>query len=292
MNIDALMLADLKRGSANLKKHYGLDHTKWEDLEAIMNLLCEMKDSGNKVVEGWCTCAVVLRFMFMRERLRLKSPLYSDNWTDYINLIYEGIELACKYRAWQTKGTNVIACIRQSLETARLRWQYDANLDKHKASYNTMSLEDTLSEDNEVTRSTEFLEIVEDETADPANDDGEAGARAIVQMYVDKNKLVEAVILDTIAFNDVDREVKTTVTSVDKDGNEIKTIQKHKEFWEFKAAKLLRALPDSYPQYFSHLYGVKAEDVVRAKDAIKNANSSKLYRYLRATLAKAKKDLS
>jgi hypothetical protein len=110
----------------------------------------------------------------------------------------------------------------------------------------------------------------------------------MVQSCINKKKIVKAIILDTIAFNDVERETKTVIKGQDKDGNPTKETKIYKEFWPFRCVQILSTLPADYATYFKSHYHVLQPELEAALTAIRAANNQKLYRYLEKTLKGAR----
>jgi hypothetical protein len=130
--------------------------------------------------------------------------------------------------------------------------------------------------------------VDEDELELKAQYEGSEAARSMVQLYIDKNKLVEAIILDTIAFNETERVKKETTYTVGEDGTKHRHTQTYKEFWPFKCVQILSKLPTSYADYFGNTYNVNPAELDKALASVRAATNQKLYKYLDRTLADAK----
>jgi hypothetical protein len=149
-----------------------------------------------------------------------------------------------------------------------------------------MSLEDPFEEDGKTT----LLDTLIDEEALEKERlvNGANAAYDLVQHCINKKKIVEAIILDTIAFNDVQKVTKTTVKGTDNEGNPTKYIKHTTEFWPFKCVQILSTLPDDYVSYFCKQYSIIEQELEAAVNAIRKANNQKLYRYLENTLENTK----
>ena len=110
----------------------------------------------------------------------------------------------------------------------------------------------------------------------------------LIQSCIDKKKIVEAIILDTIAFNDTQKVTKKVVKGVDFEGNPTKYTQTTSEFWSFRCVQILSNLPVDYAAYFKKHYNVVEPELEVAIAAIRAANNQKLYRYLAKTLKNAR----
>jgi CRISPR/Cas system-associated protein Cas5 (RAMP superfamily) len=150
----------------------------------------------------------------------------------------------------------------------------------------TFSLDAEFDEDGEST----LLDTIVDEDAEAAreNQEGAEAAYALVQSCIDKKKLIEAIILDTIAFNETERVKKETTYTFDEDGKKHKYTKTYTEFWPFKAVQILSKLPTSYADYFGNTYNVNPAELDKALESVRAATNQKLYKYLDRTLADAK----
>lgn len=236
-----------------------------------------------------CAAGLMCRYwsVFTKEKVG-----FEEEYDTKISYGWEAIEYALKYKAWQNpeKKVNADQAVKQCIHTIFLQHNYDANLAKHKASYVSDSLDVEMSDiyggDSRVTLGDTLVD--EDDLASRAYDEGSEAARSIVQLYIDKKKLVEAIILDTIAFNETEKVTKKTVLVTDSEGKQVKQTQTYKEFWPFRAVQLLSKLPTSYSDYFGNTYNVNPVEFDKALATVRAATNQKLYRYLSKTLEDAK----
>lgn len=236
-----------------------------------------------------CAAGLMCRYwsVFTKEKVG-----FEEEYDTKISYGWEAIEYALKYKAWQNpeKKVNADQAVKQCIHTIFLQHNYDANLAKHKASYVSDSLDIEMSDiyggDSKVTLGDTLVD--EDDLASRASDEGSEAARSIVQLYIDKKKLVEAIILDTIAFNETEKVTKKTVLVTDSEGKQVKQTQTYKEFWPFRAVQLLSKLPTSYSDYFGNTYNVNPVEFDKALATVRAATNQKLYRYLSKTLEDAK----
>lgn len=188
-----------------------------------------------------------------------------------------------KYRAWQNGTSNAQACINQCVSTIIMQHNYQANLAKSRANYNTMSIDQPVnSEDNETVT---FGDTMADEDQDPEKLSAALSVEQLIQRCLDKKKVIEAIIMDTIAFNDCQKEIKEVKTGQDEEtGETYKYSVIHKEFWPYKCVQILSDLPEDYEDYFFNRYNINAEVLQAAMTAIRKAPNTKLYKYLNGTL--------
>jgi hypothetical protein len=273
-----------------LKENKGIDYSTCK-VDVLADGYCDATDNGEELDRNLYISGLILRFWYTVKKMQEKSPGISYGEEEFADWLYEAIEYACKYRAWRdpNKKVNAQQAINQCIETIRLQHYYQLNLQKHKASFNTVSLESTIN--NGDLENVTLFDTIADEDAeqDMKNVQGGIAARMIVQSFIDKKDLVGAIISDLIAFNDCSREIKKVNKYVDEEtGESYKTTTYSSEFWPFKAVQAMKELPNDYAEYFMSTYKVKPEAILATIEAIRKANSQKLYKYLRDFLTKAK----
>ena len=279
-----------KSWAQRLKIEEGVDYTeKGRDvIQLMLDRYCLAKDTGDEHRKNLYISGLMLRFWYVISKLQSRSPIPGLEYDDFMDWLYEAIEYACKYRAWQdpAKKVNAQQAINQCIETIRVQKYYDLNLQKNRVNMNTCSLDAEFDDEGNTT----LLDTLVDDEAEAKRefDESAAAAYALVQRCINKKKIIEAIILDTIAFNDVQKVHKKVVKSVDAEGNPVKYTQTSSEFWPFRCVQILSNLPVDYASYFKQHYQVIEPELEAAISAIRAANNQKLYRYLTKTLNGAK----
>ena len=279
-----------KAVAKQLKTEEGIDYAeKGRDvIQLMLDRYCLAKDTNDEHRKNLYIAGLMLRFWYVISKLQARSPIPGLEYNDFMDWLYEAIEYACKYRAWQdpTKRVNAQQAINQCIETIRVQKYYDLNLQKNKVNQMTFSLDAEFDEDGESTLLDTLVD--EDTETDREHQEGAEAAYALVQSCIDKKKLIEAIILDTIAFNDVQKVHKKVVKGVDFEGNPTKYTQTSSEFWPFRCVQILSNLPIDYASYFKQHYQVVEPELEAALSVIRAANNQKLYRYLDKTLKGAR----
>jgi hypothetical protein len=273
-----------------LKTEEGVDYTeKGKDvIQVMLDRYCLAKDMNDEPRKNMYIAGLMLRFWYVISKLQYRSPIPGLEYDDFMGWLYEAIEYACKYRAWQdpTKKVNAQQAINQCIETIRVQKYYDLNLQKNKVNQMTFSLDAEFDEDGETT----LMDTLVDEEAETKRefDESTAAANSLIQRCINNKKIVEAIILDTIAFNDVQKVHKKVIKDVDSEGNSIRYTQTSSEFWSFRCVQILSNLPVDYASYFKKHYNVLEPELEAALSVIRAANNQKLYRYLAKTLKGAR----
>ena len=253
----------------------------------LLDGYCKAKDTNDEHFKDLYIAGLILRFWYVIKKYKESCPGIGLEDVDFLSWLYEAIEYACKYRAWQ-KNTKVNAqqCVNQCIETIRKQHYYEFNLDKHRANYNKVSMETSLSEDDKLTLEDTLPDMDSMEQFDSISSNN--FTRSLIQNYVNNNKIVEAIILDTIAFTDSQKLTKSVHKYTDSAGVLKKYTHVDREFWPYKVVQCLSKLSDDYEQYFKQSYTVSPEKFEAAFNALKKATNGKLYKYLDKTLADAK----
>lgn len=281
-----------KSWAITLKEEDGVDYS--EKGSAVIDLMAtryvEAKDIGDERACNKYIAGLMMRFWNNVGKMLMKDGNLNLGYDEYVYWLYEAIEYACKYRAWldPSKKVNAQQAINQCIETIRRQHYYGFNLDKHKANYNSMSLDAPVDSGSGDDAPTTLLDLVAEELVDENYSEASLNTRSLIQLYVDRSKIVEAIILDTIAFNDVEKLTKQTVKTVNTEGKVVKRTETYREFWPYRCVQLLGQLPANYAEYFTKHYSVSPKEFAIALEAVHNANNQKLYRYVERTLSSAK----
>ena len=255
-----------------------------EVIQQMADGYCLAKDTGDEKGKNMYIAGLMLRYWYAINKLKEKSPITGLDYTDFMAWLYEAIEYACKYRAWQdpNKKVNAQQCLNMCIQTKLRERYYFANLDKHRANQNTISFDTPLNSDLEDGNTLADI-MVGDEGPSYGKD-----SLHIVQEYLNQNKIIEAIILDTIAFKDTFKHNKTTVKEVLDDGTTQKYAKYTSEFWPYKVVQCVSQLPVDFYDDFLDRYSVAAAKLNVALETIRKASNQKLYRYLDKTLADAR----
>lgn len=255
---------------------------------------CESKANKDEYGMNIYFSALMLKFWNQISNMYEKTKtanMYA--YEDYSSILAKCINIACEY--WSSKSederskTNAQAFINQIIASRGVaEIMYDANRDSYKANACTVSIDQPMSNDEDADT---LLDVVEDENESPAKHESSLAVNSIIQNYIDKNKVVEAIILDTIAYNDCNKHTKVTKKyHNDETDEDYKVSTDHEEFWPYRTVQILSSLPADYEEYFESKYEISGEKVEAAVGAIRKAPNTKLYKYLDNTLKSARLD--
>jgi len=251
-------------------------------IDELADAYCDAVDQCNEELKNVYISALILRFWYTIDKMyKANTVAPSLEYEDFFWWLYEAIEYACKYRGWRdpNKKLNAQQCINKCIDTIKLQKYYDLRLDKRKAVNHSCSMETPLGDDSDKTIG-DMLEA-EEYVDDHSSDD----AILLVQSYINRNKIIEAILLDNIAFNDVQKHSKKTIKTVNPDGETTKYVEHSSEFWPYRLIQIVSKLPATYKNSFMSRYNISEDKLVAILEVIDKANNQKLYRYLDKTLA-------
>lgn len=278
------MLNDTKRDLTFLARKLVKPYEQYS-IDELADAYCDAVDNNNEELMNIYISALILRFWYTIDKMYKSNTVApSLEYEDFFWWLYEAIEYACKYRGWRdpSKNLNAQQCINKCIDTIKLQKYYDLRLDKRKVVNHTCSMDTPLGGDGDDASKTigDMLDA-EGECDDHSADD----IVYLVQSYIDRNKIIEAILIDNIVNNDVQKHFKKTVKTTTADGETIRYTEHSSEFWPYRLIQIVSKLPDTYKSYFLEKYNISEEKLTAILDVIDRANNQKLYRYLDKTLA-------
>ena len=253
-------------------------------IDELANAYCAAKATNNESHKNIYGSALMLRFWYQILKLQASnSGVKCWDLTDHFGTVYDGIELACTYKGWQdpTKNLNAQQCINKCINTILLRKLYDLRLDKNKTVNYCTSLETPVC-GGEGDNSTKTLgDVIESPNG---IDESSTDISLLVQNYINRNKIIEAILIDNIAFNDAQKYSKKTVKTTNADGEPYSYTEYSSEFWPYRLVQLVSKLPDTYKSYFMTRYKISEDKLSTVLNVIDKTPNQKLYKYLKSTL--------
>lgn len=246
--------------------------------------------AGDEELRNAYISALMLLFWGEADKIYAKvKTLKEYSYEDCITVLYECIQNACDYAAWEDGSSNAEQCIRQSIAVRGApAIIYSSNLDKNIANVNTYSLDTPVNSEDERVSMGDTLYSEEDD----AELTGNRNARSIVQGFINKNKVIEGIILDSIAFNDtIKTETEKKEITLD-DGKTYKYNSTTMQFWNYRLVQILSKLPDDYAEYFHSKYDVSDTMLDAAINRIRSCNNQKLYKMVDMVLSAARSQLA
>lgn len=244
-------------------------------IDELADAYCDAVDSGNEALKDIYISALVLRFWHKIDKMYKSNTVApSLEHEDFFWWLYEAIEYACKYRGWrdESKKLNAQQCINKCIETIKLQKYYNLRLDKNKTVNFTVSMDAPVGGDTDDNAMTVGDMLEAEETWDDHSADD---VMLLVQNYINRDKVVEAILIDNIAFNDVQRYYKQTIKTEAGKYTEISS-----EFWPYRLIQIVSKLPEDYKTEFLSKYKISEEKLDAVLAYVDRSTNQRLYTLL------------
>lgn len=261
-------------------------------VDELADAYCDAVDSNNEALKDIYISALILRFWYTIDKMyRANNVAPCLEHEDFFWWLYEAIEYACKYRGWRdpSKKLNAQQCINKCIDTIKLQKYYELRLDKRKTVNHCCSFETPIGGESNDAGKTIGDTLEAEECFDDYSTDA---AISLIQDYINRNKIIEAILLDNIAFNDVQKHFKKTIKTLNDKGQTVKYVEHSSEFWPYKLVQIVSKLPTTYKDDFMKRYYISEEKITAILDVISRASNQKLYKYLKNCLAELRKSYS
>lgn len=256
-------------------------------IDELADAYCDAVDLNNESSKNIYISALILRFWYTIDKMYKSNTVApSLEYEDFFWWLYEAIEYACKYRGWRDpdKNLNAQQCINKCIDTIKLQKYYNLRLNKRRVVNCCCSLDAPITGDTEDKSLGEMLES--DYTVDVESD---TESRWLIQNYIDSDKIVEAILIDNLVHNDVQKHFKKTVKTTNSAGETIKYVEHSSEFWPYRLVQIVSKLPGTYKSQFLRRYNISEDKLSAVLDVIQKANNQKIYKYLTRTLSDLRK---
>lgn len=273
------MLNDTKRDLTLMARKLVKPYESYS-IDELADAYCDAVDSGNETLKDIYISALVLRFWHKIDKMyKANTVAPCLEHEDFFWWLYEAIEYACKYRGWRDadKKLNAQQCINKCIDTIKLQKYYNLRLDKNKTVNFTVSMDAPVGGDSDDKAMTvgDMLEA-EESWDDHSKDD----VMLLVQSYINRDKIVEAILIDNIAFNDVQRYYKKTIKT-----DSSKYTEYSSEFWPYRLIQIVSKLSPSYRDEFLAKYKISEEKLDAVLTYVDKSNNQRLYKLLDRCLA-------
>ena len=244
-------------------------------IDELADAYCDAVDSNNDTLKDIYISALVLRFWHKIDKMYKSNTVAPClEHEDFFWWLYEAIEYACKYRGWrdEDKTLNAQQCINKCIETIKLQKYYNLRLDKNKTVNFTISMDAPIGGDGDDKAMTVGDKLETEETWDDHSADD---VMLLVQNYINRDKIIEAILIDNIAFNDVQRYYKETIKTESGKYTEISS-----EFWPYRLIQIVSKLPEEYKWDFLRKYRISEDKLDAVLAYVDKSTNQKLYRLL------------
>lgn len=286
------------------KNELGNGYCDWDELSYFSK--DEDERAKAEIMKSRYWAAILLRYWYKIPKWILESKSLRLPATTFFDWLHDSMHDTFYYRSWRKlrrarpndpnsewidnpqyndMDDNVFDRSVNFFCGARRGKEYQAvNKDKRKANVITTSIDKTVEEDGD-----SILDRTEGLASKGAGYDG---IRELVKLFLSKNKYLEALIIDNMAYGDSYKTAKSkkTYTTVDynleTEKNEEVEIEYNSYSYEFnerKLVKLLNEINDTYfTEYFNKHY--KVEDYKPILESVKSVSNNKLYKEIEKTI--------
>jgi hypothetical protein len=281
------MLQETKRDLIECARKLSQPYESYS-IDELANAYCDATDRNDDTLKNVYISALILRFWYSIDKMYKNNTVAPClDYEDFFWWLYEAIEYACKYRGWRdsSKKLNAQQCINKCIETIKLQKYYNLRLDKNKTVNYCVSIDTPIYSDGDDTEKT-LGDTLEDE--DNRIDISTDTVISLVQSYINNNKIIEAILIDNIAFNDVQKHHKRVIKTTDAEGETYRYTEHSSEFWPYRLVQIVSKLPDTYKKDFMAKYNISEEKLSTVLAIISKSTNQKIYRYLDKCLADLK----
>lgn len=257
-------------------------------IDELADAYCAATDTSNDALMGTYLSALILRFWYQIPKLCNELQMFKKDFQDCYDGVLDAIIQACApdNRKWQTTSISAEQVINQIISTRfKAATIYEANLQKNAGRHLEVSLDASFMGDDEDSTKT-LADTIESD--DRIYDYDTDAVITLIQNYINRNKIVEAIVIDNIVFNDVQRHFKKIVKTVNAAGEPYKYTEYSSEFWLYKLIQIVSKLPESYKTSFRSRYTISEEKLNVVLKVIDEANNQKLRKYTKSVLAELK----
>lgn len=284
-----------------LKRFVTRKYCEWEELRWSTNDQDEIDKAERYMSAFWA--AILLAYWGKIYEWKMNSFSLNIPDTDYFYWLNDSLRDAFCYRSWMKRrrvhpkqpdsewmdNPNYIEdpdaadmSINYFCKARRGKEYQAANKHKRKANTQALSIDETFDEDGYSILDREGLST---------KGHGYDGIKSLINLFLEEDKLIEAVIIDSIAYGDSLKEDKNKYiyTYMDKNekGEDVEVSETNyryaHEFNARKVVKQLTELNDKYfTEYFTKEYNVKDYHPILEK--IKSLDNNKLYKVIEKTL--------
>jgi hypothetical protein len=249
----------------------------------LANGYCDADDAHDEQKRDQYYSALMLRYWYKIYDFSNSSHSLKLELDDFASWVSESLNVGLKYRRWRdsshplyTDPNGPDKIFNRSFYSTRQRWYKYFNQDKRRVDhFNSVMLEDWVEpvEDDFMSSTSDigrYADRVFYESGNYSTLEMESSTYSLVQHFINRGKILEAIIVDSIAHQ------------VNFDSK--------KGFDNKKVVKLLNSLDGKYISYFESTYRI---DKFKINDAVTNIvklPNRKLYKYIDNTLEDVRND--
>lgn len=234
----------------------------------IANAYCDAEEEHDEVKLNQYFSALMLKYWYMVPYLAKRNTNLNFEIEDFVFWIAESFSVAFKYKRWRDSSNKLSQdpnapekVINRCIYSTEKRWYAYFNKNKRKINYNhdVYSLEESF----------EIFGDAADAYMQHSNYIGDFDvSHELIQLYLDEDKIINALILDGIANYDTFKTVGDKKT-----GN-------YTEFSRALLVKHLNSLDQGYLETFESIYRVDVNKLQQTVQGLIKSRNYKLYNHI------------
>lgn len=286
------------------KNELGNGYCDWDELSYFSK--DENERTKAEIMKSRYWAAILLRYWYKIPKWILESKSLRLPATTFFDWLHDSLHDAFYYRSWRLKrrarpndpdsewidnpqynnmDSNVFDRSVNFFCGARRGKEYQAaNKDRRKANVITTSIDKTVEEDGD--------SILDRNEGLATKGSGYNGIKALVNLFLDNNKFLEALIIDNMAYGDSykttksKKSYKTTEYNLETEQNEEVEIEYNSYSYDFNERKLVKSLTEIDDNYFTEYFNKKyqVDDYKPILDSVKGVSNNKLYKEVEKTI--------
>jgi hypothetical protein len=244
----------------------------------------------------------MLRYWFKIYDFNYSSKSSRLQIDEFASWLSDSLDIGLKYRRWRDPSNPLSKdpngpdkVFNRAFFSTQKRWYNNFNKDKRKLNYLvTQSIDDLVndSSNTEPSHRDKNLDKLLYITENYSVIETESSSNYVVKYYLKKGKLLEAIIIDSIANQDsfYTKEIGKFKKTVDSYNQEIKFKEYKSTFSNKKVVNHLSNMNVNYIHYFEKTYNVDSDKLKKIINKINKIPSKKLSHHIRRTLLELKKN--
>lgn len=234
----------------------------------IANAYCDAEEEHDEVKLNQYYSALMLKYWYMIPYLAKKHTNLNFEIEDFVSWLAESFSVAFKYKRWRDSSNKLSQdpnapekVINRCIYSTEKRWYAYFNKNKRKINYNqdVYSLEESFEIFGDAADAyMQHSNYIEDLDA----------SHELIQLYLDEDKIITALILDGIANYDTFKTVGDKKTG------------KYNEFSRALLVKHLNSLDQGYLETFESIYRVDVNKLQQTIQGLIKSRNYKLYNYI------------
>jgi hypothetical protein len=239
----------------------------------LANGYCDADEVNDNIKKDQYYSALILRYWYKVKEFASNAQFARMEISDFVSWVAESLDVGFKYRRWRDPSNPLSKdpdgpdkVFNRCFFSTHKRWLTHFNRSQRRVNYIVESTDEhfELYGDRAHSLTQHFTEI-----------EVEGPSKTIVQMYLNKGKIIEAIVIDTIAHQDsfvLNKKLKSY--ALDKK----------------RILSNLNSTSVSYLDYFNYTYDVDSKQLSKVVEKLNKLPNRKLYRYINNTMSKIKKD--